>query len=208
MTQVSSSTYSSQRAPTRTFGTIVIKTVDDFYTYRDAAYALTVNSIQQWGQTPAAYDVRPISPVDDFGLFTPLSTLSYSGDWSIASGALPNTGGALNATGNLILNGTMPQQRWMVLYGTELLTNTPAPEVMWKFSSGSNVKSIWFVQDLFGWASIERPKLASNQIPVWGPANPCTHTLYVTGQRAVYDVHLTQWAEPTGYTITASNVTA
>ncbi len=205
MTQtVSTGPQVNQRTPSRFFGLTAIKTFDQFYQYRDSAYALVVQSIMDRKKSPAAFDTRPVTPIDDFTGKLPGVTNNYFGDWSIAAATITDTGGSLAGTGNTILTGTMPNDYWLCVWGTELLTATPAPEVMWSFKSGQNSKAIWFLHDLFGWeAANERPKAVSTTMPVWGPSAPVSHIVYCTGSRIVYDVHLTIWAEPSGQTVTS-----
>jgi hypothetical protein len=209
MTSVTSvSQTASQQAPTRFFGLQVVSSLGDFYSARDVAYGMIVANIQSLGGLPANYDVRPVSPLDDFGLFQGSTTNNYAGDWTIAAAAIADTAGSLSTNGNTILNGQMPQNRWLTMYGSELLTNPPAPEIAWKFKSGMNIKSVWLVQDIWGWQDVTRPKFTTPTIPSWNPSDLISHVLYATGSRTVYDVQWTLWAEPTGTTITASNLTA
>jgi len=209
MTQVSNvSQIQNQLTPTRFFGLKVVYTLDQFYEARDAAYGMTVGKILQVGGTTTNYDIRPVSPLDDFTLLQGSATNNYAGDWTIAASAITDTAGSLGTAGNTILNGTMPQNRWLTMYGSELLTNPPGPEIAWKLKSGANVKTIWLVQDIWGWQDITRPKFTTTLLPSWNPSELINHTLYAAGSRIVYDVHWTLWAEPTGYTITASNLTA
>ena len=207
MTQVSVGPIVSQGTPSRYFVMDPIKSVDEFRNLRDAALGLLVGKIQEVGGLPANYDVRPISPLDDFGLFQATSTANgYAADWSILAStvALGSTlGASLAGTGAAIINGTMPQNRFMTLYGTELQTQGTPPEVMWKFASAANVKSIWFVQDLLGF---DYPRASTRQVPVWGPSEIEQHYLYAVASQPVTDVHLSLWAEPVGTTITAANL--
>jgi hypothetical protein len=198
----------SQQAPTRFFGLQVVYTIDDFYQARDTAYGMMVANIDAMGGNTANYDVRPVSPIDDFGLLQGSPTNNYAGDWSISSGSISDTAGSLGTAGNPILKGTMPQNRWLTMYGTQLLSNPPGPEIAWKFLSGANIKTIWLLQDIWGWQDVTRPKCISTTIPSWNPSDLIAHTLYATGSRIVYDVHWTLWAEPVGYTISAANLTA
>jgi hypothetical protein len=204
MTSVSVGPIVSQGTPSRYFVMDPIKSVDEFRNLRDAALGLLVGKIQEVGGLPANYDVRPVSPLDDFNLFQSTAVASaYAADWSIVAASLTNVTASLSSAGNAIVNGTMPQNRFLTLYGTELQTQGTPPEVMWKFASQANVKSIWFVQDLLGF---DYPRASTRQVPVWGPSEISQHYVYVVASQPVTDVHLSLWAEPVGTTITAANL--
>jgi len=203
MASVTVGPFQAQNSPARYFVMDPIKGIDDFRNYRDGALGLLAGKIREKGSTPATYDVRPVSPGDD--LISIQAASSYAGDWSVASGAIGSTGSSLAGAGNTIVTGTMPQDRYTVFYGTEIETPATPPEIMWKFSAGANVKSVWFLQELLGF---EFPRAVTRQAPVWGPSETFTHVLYAVAAQPVVDAHLTLWAEPTGITITASTLRA
>jgi hypothetical protein len=211
MAQIAVSPINAQLTPARFFVMDPIKSIDAYMQIRDAALGLVIGKIQEKGSLPANYDVRPITPVDDFGLFTGTSPYNgYAMDWSISTGASSGQIGgtiytSLSGAGNTIVYGTMPSDRYTAFYGTEIQTPGTPAEVYWKFTSGANIKSIWFLQDLLGF---DYPRASTRQVPVWGSQEPCTHVLYTAAQQTVVDAHLTLWAEPVGTTITASNLRA
>ncbi len=203
MADITATPFANQQSPARFFVMDHIKSIDAYQALRDGALGLIIAKMRIKGQTPAAYDVRPISPLDD--LISVSSGSSFAGDWSIASSALSNTTASLSSAGNTIVSGSMPQDRFMVFYGTELQTPATAPEVYWKWTAGANVKSVWFLQDLFGF---DLPRGSTRQAPVWGPSDNMSAVCYVVAQQPVVDAHLTLWAEPFGITITATALQA
>jgi len=203
MPAVESGPFNSQNAPARFFVMDPIKSIDDYQRLRDGALGILTQKLREKGQISQSYDVRPVSPLDD--LISVSTGSSFAADWSIASAALSNTTASLSSAGNTILAGTMPQDRFMVIYGTEIQTPGTAPEVYWKFTAGANTKSIWFLQDLFGF---EFPRAVTRQVPTWGPSEPCNAICYVVNQQPVVDAHLTLWAEPASTTITATTLRA
>jgi hypothetical protein len=209
----STNPYSSQNTPARFYGLIIIKDLQDFYAYRDSAYGLIVQSITNKGKQPAGYDIRPVSPIDDFNTVSnvPGGVNNYNGDWSISSAVITDTGASFSGVGNTALAGQMPQSRWLTIFGTELLSAAPGAEVAWRFKNGANTKALWMIQDLWGWnssGSAGFPKAAAQIIPVWNPSEPVYHIVYATAARTIYDVHYSLWAEPTGTTITGNLVRA
>jgi hypothetical protein len=203
MANTSLGPFNSQQSPARFFVMDPIKSIEDYERLRDGAFGILAGKMTEKGQIPQAYDVRPISPLDD--LMSISTGSSFAADWSIASSALSNVTASLSSAGNTIVSGTMPQDRFMVIYGTEIETPGTAPEVYWKWSAGANTKSIWFLQDLFGF---EYPRAVTRQVPTWGPSEPVTAICYVVAQQPVVDAHLTLWSEPNGTTITASTLRA
>jgi len=191
-----------QKTPTRFF---VLRPLDpyagtaQFEQYREMAYGLVVGRILQFGQIPATYDVRPANPSDDFSGFTS----AYNSDWSIPSGSIGTTDGKLSGAGNIVLTGSMPTNRFITIYGTEIQTPSTPVEIGWLFKSGNNVKTAWVLTDLFGYMN---PRGVTAQMPLWGSNDPMSHVLIADAAQPVIDVHLSLWGEPTGTTITASNI--
>lgn len=205
MPTINANPMATQQTPTRLFLMDPVKSVEEFRTARAGAYNVLVGLIVQKGQTPAAYDVRSINPADDFSS-TNFGTINYGADWSVAGTVIgSNTSGSVLSGLTTVLSGTMPQDRFMDFYGTSLETPGTPPEIAWVFKSGSNVKTIWFLQDLLGY---EHPRAVSRQVPAYGPSDSVTQQLAAVSASLVVDAHLTLWAEPTGTTITASNLTA
>ncbi len=191
-----------QKTPTRLF---LLKPLDivtglgTFEQYREMAYGLVVGRILQFGQLPASYDVRPANPSDDFATLTS----SYGSDWSITAADVTVTDGKLGGAGNTILSGTMPTNRFFTVYGTQIQTPGTPVEVGWLFKSGNNVKTAWVLTDLWGYPN---PRAVTGQMPLYGSNDPMTHTLIADAAQPVIDVHYTLWGEPSGTTITASNI--
>ena len=77
----------SQRRPTRYFVLHPIRSLEEFFRYRELAYGNIVGKIREDGKTSAAFDVRPVSPADDFSGST-FTTNNFAGDWSIAASAI------------------------------------------------------------------------------------------------------------------------
>jgi hypothetical protein len=194
----------SQAAPTRYFVLIPLRDVGDFVYYRELAYGNLVSRIVGKGGIPADYDVRPFLPADDGAQFQGSVTNNYAADWSILASAVTTTNGLFSG-GNTILTGQMPQDRFLILYGTEVQTPGTPPEIAWKFLTGSNIKTGWMLQDLLGW---EYPRCGTLQQPNWGPSELITHSVVSVASAAIVDVHYSLWAEPQGTTITASSLRA
>jgi hypothetical protein len=195
----------SQAAPTRYFTLIPLRDVGDFVYFRELSYGNLVAKITGKGGIPADYDVRPFLPGDDQSQFQGSTTTNYAPDWSIAAASVTVTNGLFSGAGNLILGGQMPQDRFFIMYGTEVQTPGTPPEIAWKFTTGSNIKTGWMLQDVLGW---EYPRCATLQQPTWGPSELIGQYLIAVAAAPVVDVHYTLWAEPQGTTITASAVRA
>jgi|GEM_PF-5887181 len=198
-------TSQSQASPTRYFVLNPLRDVGDFVYYRELAYGNLVSKITGKGGIPADYDVRPFLPGDDQSTFQGSPTTNYAPDWSILAANVTVTNGQFDGAGNPILTGQMPQDRFLILFGTEVQTPGTPPEIAWKFTTGSNIKTGWMLQDVLGW---EYPRCATLQMPTWGPSELIGQYLIAVAQAAVVDVHYSLWAEPQGTTITASSVRA
>ena len=200
-------TSQSQASPTRYFVLIPLRDVGDFVYFRELGYGNLVSKITGKGGIPADYDVRPFLPGDDQSTFQGTNPATYyAPDWSItAAKAGVDTSGTFDGAGNPILTGQMPQDRFLILYGTEVQTPGTPPEIAWKFTTGSNIKTGWMLQDILGW---EYPRCSTLQQPIWGPSELIGHYLITVAAAPVVDVHYTLWAEPQGTTITASSVRA
>jgi hypothetical protein len=182
-----------------------VKSVEELMNVRDLAYANIVGKMVEKGQMPSSYDVRPVSPYDDLTANTTFTTQQFAPDWSILANVITDATGALTGTGNTILAGAMPQDRFLINYGLAIETPGSPAEVMWSFKGGANTKCVYFLQDLMGY---EHPRAVTSIMPCWGPTDPLTWLVYAVAARPVQDVHYTFWGEPTGTTITASNLRA
>jgi hypothetical protein len=200
----------SQEKPTRVFllDPLSEYTVEQFYLARDVAYTEVVVAIKNRSLMPSAFDVRPTNPVTDFDLLTGASPVNnFFDDWSISSGIITNTSGDINqvnGTVNQVVGGTMPLQRFLCFWGISIETSPPF-EVFWKFFNGANVKTIWFLQELF---SFPNPRATSKQIPVWGQADPIGINIGAVQAVDVFDVFYSLWAEPTATSITSGSLQA
>lgn len=194
----------SQNRPTRLFVIHPLRGLEDYFRYRELAYGNIVGKLREFGMTPASFDVRPASPADDFSGST-FTTNAFAGDWSIAAASITVTDGKLLGSGNSILAGTMPVNRFMVHYGVTVETQGTPPETAWVFKSGSNIKQIYQLQDILGF---EHPRAVSELMPAWGSSDPITELLIAVSAQPVTDVLSTLWAEPQGTVVTASNTRA
>ena len=173
---------------------------------RDQGYGILAQKIDDMGQIPAAYDVRPINPVDDFGLLQGTVTNYFADDWSVAAAHISDTTGSIaSGTGSTILNGQFPQNRAAVFWGIAIETPSTPVEVAWKFGSGANIKQVWLLQELL---SFQNPRAVSRQMPVYGASDLISMILAAVAAQPIVDAFLTLWAEPQGTTITASGITA
>ncbi len=202
MAEISPNPSQSQRKPTRMFQLHPVKSLEDYFRYRELAYGNIVGKIKEAGQTVNNYDVRPASPADDFASIT---TNNYQPDWSLLSSVITVTDGKIGGTGNTVLSGSMPTNRFLLLYGTSIQTQGTAPEVAWVYKSGANVKNIFQLDELFGF---EHPRALAELMPAWGSDDAITHNVVAVSAAAVWDVPYSYWGEVTGTTITASNTRA
>lgn len=205
MATISPAQMQSQGLPTRLFVLDPVKNIAEYQVARDAAYGLIMGRITGKGGLPGDYDVRPISPGDDLTSANFATSSNYNGDWSIGSASITETTGSFLTGGNTILSGTMPQDRYMVFYGSEIQTPGSPPEIGWVFKSGANVKAWWAFQELLGF---DHPRAIARLAPVSGPSEPVAQLCISVAALAVQDAHLTLWAEPIGTSITAANLRA
>jgi hypothetical protein len=191
-----------QFTPTRFFVLDPIPPFDPslYIQARDVAYLLLAQKVVDMGQIPAAYDVRPINPNDDFGLLQGTVVNYFEDDWSIASSHVTDTSGDFSGTGNQILGGQFPQNRAAVFWGVAIETPGTPFEVWWKFFSGANVKQIFLLQELL---SFQNPRAVTRQVPTYGASDLISMVLGAVGAGTIVDAFLTLWAEPTATTITA-----
>ena len=205
MVAVSAAPFQSQRTASRLFVLNPVKSVEEMMRQRDLAFANVATKMVEKGQIPAAYDVRPVSPYDDFSGNSTFTTVNYAPDWSVTAAHITDTSGSIAAAGNTLVTGTMPQDRFLLVYGVSVETPATPSEVALMFKAGANLKNIFLLQELLGY---EHPRATSSIQPAWGPSDSLTIASANVAANPTDDVLYTFWGEPTGNTITASNLRA